>query len=863
MQNEKYDPLSIEKKWQKNWEQGNKFQPVDSDENFSIVIPPPNVTGSLHMGHALEHSIIDVITRVKRLQGFQTLWLPGTDHAGIITQLLVEKELEENGISKHDLGRENFLAKVWEWKEKSGDNITNQMKTLGMSCDWSRERFTMDEGLSQAVINVFVSLYENDLIYKGTRMVNWDTKLKSAVSDLEVTSSNELGKLWTINYKVGDSFIEIATTRPETLLGDTAVAVNPSDKRYKDLIGKTAIIPIVNREVEIIADDYVDVEFGSGCVKITPAHDFNDYEIGKRHNLEMIRCLDFDGKIENHEFIPQELRGLDRFEAREKIIDMLKNQNLLKGVEDHQIQIPKGDRSKTILEPMVSEQWFVKTDEVAKKAIQVVEDDEIRFIPKNWEKTYFEWMYNIQDWCISRQQWWGHRIPAWYDDEKNHYVGTSEVNVREKYGLKDDVQLTQDEDVLDTWFSSALWPFSTLGWPDDTEDLKSYYPTTLLVTGFDIIFFWVARMIMMGLYTMENIPFKDILIHGLVRDSQGRKMSKSLGNTMDPLELSEKHGADALRFSLIEKANPGQDVPFDEEWTVSAKKFGNKIWNAAKFVHLYTDESTPSEISTVSLIENKWIISRFNETLEEFNELFEKYKISDAYKLLYNFLWSELFDWYFEFSKNLFNDKDKKIETQTVLKSIFLESLKLLNPAMPHITEEIWSSFNENYIIDNSWPTKYQQESVDIFEIENLREIITKIRNFKSTYNLKNSLSIDLYPASSYPDWFINQLEKTANVIISTVENNVKEGVVLSFQSNEFEFSILANKYIDVENEIKRLNKKREELSKSLEISNQRLNNDKFVENAKQELIDQEKQNVQNLNSQIESINSTLKSLDN
>ena len=863
MQNEKYDPLSIEKKWQKNWEQGNKFQPVDSDNNFSIVIPPPNVTGSLHMGHALEHSIIDVITRIKRLQGFQTLWLPGTDHAGIITQLLVEKELEENGISKHDLGRENFLAKVWEWKEKSGDNITNQMKTLGMSCDWSRERFTMDEGLSQAVINVFVSLYENDLIYKGTRMVNWDTKLKSAVSDLEVTSSNELGKLWTINYKVGDSLIEIATTRPETLLGDTAVAVNPSDDRYKDLIGKTAIIPVVNREVEIIADDYVDVDFGSGCVKITPAHDFNDYEIGKRHNLEMIRCLDFDGKIENHEFIPQELRGLDRFEAREKIIDMLKNQNLLKGVEDHQIQIPKGDRSKTILEPMVSEQWFVKTEEVAKKAIQVVEDDEIRFIPKNWEKTYFEWMYNIQDWCISRQQWWGHRIPAWYDDEKNHYVGTSEVNVREKYGLKDDVQLTQDEDVLDTWFSSALWPFSTLGWPDDTEDLKSYYPTTLLVTGFDIIFFWVARMIMMGLYTMENIPFKDILIHGLVRDSQGRKMSKSLGNTMDPLELSEKHGADALRFSLIEKANPGQDVPFDEEWTVSAKKFGNKIWNAAKFVHLYTDESTPSEINTVSLIENKWIISRFNETLEEFNELFEKYKISDAYKLLYNFLWSELFDWYFEFSKNLFIDEDKKIETQTVLKSIFLESLKLLNPAMPHITEEIWSSFNKNYIIDNSWPTKYQQELVDIFEIENLREIITKIRNFKSTYNLKNSLSIDLYPASSYPDWFINQLEKTANVNISTVKNDVKEGVVLSFQSNEFEFSILANKYIDVENEIKRLNKKREELSKSLEISNQRLNNDKFVENAKQELIDQEKQNVQNLNSQIESINSTLKSLDN
>ena len=863
MQDEKYDPLSIEKKWQKNWEQGNKFQPKDSDENFSIVIPPPNVTGSLHMGHALEHSIIDVITRIKRLQGFQTLWLPGTDHAGIITQLLVEKELEENGISKHDLGRENFLAKVWEWKDKSGDNITNQMKTLGMSCDWSRERFTMDEGLSEAVVNVFVSLYENDLIYKGTRMVNWDTKLKSAVSDLEVTSSNELGKLWTINYKVGDSFIEIATTRPETLLGDTAVAVNPSDDRYKDLIGQTATIPIVNREVEIIADDYVDVEFGSGCVKITPAHDFNDYEIGKRNNLEMIRCLDFDGKVEDHEFIPKELRGLDRFEAREKIIDMLKNQNLLKGVKDHQIQIPKGDRSKTVLEPMISEQWFVKTEEVAKKAIKVVEDDEIRFIPKNWEKTYFEWMYNIQDWCISRQQWWGHRIPAWYDGENNHYVGASEVDVREKYGIKDNIKLTQDEDVLDTWFSSALWPFSTLGWPEETEDLKSYYPTTLLVTGFDIIFFWVARMIMMGLYTMKSIPFKDILIHGLVRDSQGRKMSKSLGNTMDPLELSEKHGADALRFSLIEKANPGQDVPFDEEWTVSAKKFGNKIWNAAKFVHLYTDESTPSEINSVTLIENKWIISRFNETLEEFNKLFEKYKISDAYKLLYNFLWSELFDWYFEFSKNLFNDEDKKNETQTVLKSIFLESLKLLNPAMPHITEEIWSSFNEDYIIENTWPSSFLEESGDIFEIENLKEIITKIRNFKSTYNLKNSLAIDLYSLNTYPDWFVNQLEKTANVNISVSESILDEGVVLSFQSNNFVLSLLANNYIDVESEIKRLNKKKSELNKSLEISNNRLTNDKFVQNAKQELIDQEKQNVQNLSSQIESINSTLKSLDN
>jgi len=469
-------------------------------------------------------------------------------------------------------------------------------------------------------------------------------------------------------------------------------------------------------------------------------------------------------------------------------------------------------------------------------------------------------MYNIQDWCISRQQWWGHRIPAWYDEDQNHYVGTSESDVRKKYNLSDDIKLVQDEDVLDTWFSSALWPFSTLGWPEDTDDLKDYYPTSLLVTGFDIIFFWVARMIMMGLYTMEKIPFNDILIHGLVRDSQGRKMSKSLGNTMDPLELSEKHGADALRFSLIEKANPGQDVPFDEEWTVSAKKFGNKVWNAAKFVHLYTDELSSLEIKDVNCEENKWIISKFNNTLSEFNNLFEKYKISDAYKLLYNFLWSELFDWYFEFSKNLFIDESHKAETQSVLRLVFLESLKLLNPAMPHITEEIWSSFNKNYLIDNQWPTKIKEETDINDEIESLKEIISKIRNFKSNYNLKNSLEIDLNAANSYPNWFISQLEKTANVKISDKE---EDGVILTFQSNDYSFSLLASKYIDIDKEITRLNKKIDELNKSLEISKKRLNNDKFIKNAKQELIDQENQNVQNINSQIDSINSTLNSLEN
>ena len=608
MQNETYEPLKIEKKWQEIWISKNKFLPKEAEKVFSIVIPPPNVTGSLHMGHALEHSIIDVITRIKRLQGYKTLWLPGTDHAGIITQLLVEKNLEVDGVSKYDLGRENFLNKVWEWKEESGNTITSQMKSLGMSCDWTRERFTMDEGLSEAVKKVFIDLYNNGLIYKGNRMVNWDIQLKSAVSDLEVSSTSEKGMIWTIKYSVEDEFIEIATTRPETLLGDTAIAVNPNDSRYVKLIGKKAIVPIVNREVEIIADEYVDQDFGSGCVKITPAHDFNDYDIGNRHGLESIQCIDFDGKIVNKNFIPEKLRGLDRFEARDIIIQMLEEEGKLSNFEDYDIQIPRGDRSKTILEPMVSEQWFVNTKLLAENAIKVVESEEIKFIPKNWEKTYFEWMYNIQDWCISRQQWWGHRIPAWYDNEGNIFVGLNEAEIRNSHNIDENTILYQDEDVLDTWFSSALWPFSTLGWPEETNDLKEFYPTTLLVTGFDIIFFWVARMIMMGLFSMEKIPFRNILIHGLVRDSQGRKMSKSLGNTLDPLELSEKHGADALRLSLIEKANPGQDVPFDEEWTLASKKFGNKVWNAAKFVHLYTDEKHSDSELEVLCPENLWII---------------------------------------------------------------------------------------------------------------------------------------------------------------------------------------------------------------------------------------------------------------
>ena len=859
MLEDSYEPLSIEQKWQSEWELKNQFKPVESDKQFSIVIPPPNVTGSLHMGHALEHSIIDVIVRIKRLMGFETLWVPGTDHAGIITQLLVENELSEKGLSKEDVGRENFISKVWEWKEKSGENISDQMKKLGMSCDWSRERFTMDEGLSAAVRQVFVSLYDSGFIYKGSRMVNWDTKLMSAVSDLEVNLEEQTGKLWSVKYKCGDEFITIATTRPETILADTAVAVNPEDERYKSFIGKTAIIPIVNREVPIIADEYVDKEFGSGCVKITPAHDFNDYEIGLKHDLEVISCMKLDGTMSDDDFMPDNYKNLDRFEARKQIVNELSQLGFLVSADDHVIQLPKGDRSKSILEPMITDQWFVKTKELADRGIAEVENENMKFIPKNWEKTYFEWMYNIQDWCISRQIWWGHQIPAWYDEDGNIYVATTESEVRAKYKLSDDLKLSQDKDVLDTWFSSALWPFSTLGWPEENSDLEKYYPTSLLVTGFDIIFFWVARMIMMGLNFNDDVPFKDILIHGLVRDSKGRKMSKSLKNTIDPLELSEKHGADALRFSLIEKAAPGQDVPFDEEWTIAAKKFGNKLWNAAKFVHLYSpDGKSADDIKEITCPENVWITSRFDEVLAEFNELFEKYKISDAYKLIYNFVWSDLFDWYFEFSKNLIDDEKTKVETMFVLRTTFLKSIKILNPAMPHITEEIWSTFEDDLLINNTWPEVEGKElTPEANDVENLKEVISQIRNFKATYQLKNKEILKLNLSKDVSSWFTKQIENIGNIELNldSLEDKNKKQVV--FQSGNYKFYLLADDYIDIGVEIKKLDKKIEDLSKTLAVSRSRLENEKFIKNAKEELIEKEKQNVTEVENEIDLLKQT------
>ena len=578
-----------------------------------------------------------------------------------------------------------------------------------------------------------------------------------------------------------------------------------------------------------------------------------------KHDLEVISCMKLDGTMSDDDFMPENYKNLDRFEARDQIVNELSELGFLVSADDHVIQLPKGDRSKSILEPMITDQWFVKTKELADRGIAEVENENMKFIPKNWEKTYFEWMYNIQDWCISRQIWWGHQIPAWYDEDGNIYVATTESEVREKYKLSDDLKLSQDKDVLDTWFSSALWPFSTLGWPEESTDLKKYYPTSLLVTGFDIIFFWVARMIMMGLNFNDDVPFKDILIHGLVRDSKGRKMSKSLKNTIDPLELSEKHGADALRFSLIEKAAPGQDVPFDEEWTIAAKKFGNKLWNAAKFVHLYSpEEKRTDEIKEITCPENVWIASRFDEVLAEFNELFEKYKISDAYKLIYNFVWSDLFDWYFEFSKNLIDDEKTKDETMFVLRTTFLKSIKILNPAMPHITEEIWSTFEDDLLINNTWPEVEGKElNPEVNDVENLKEVISQIRNFKATYQLKNKEILKLNSSKDVGPWFTKQLENIGNVELNlnSPEDKVKKQVV--FQSGKYEFYLLAEDYIDIDVEIKKLDKKIEDLSKTLAVSRSRLENEKFIKNAKEELIEKEKQNVIEVENEIELLKQT------
>lgn len=725
-----YDPHVIEQTWYEHWDSSGYFQARNNGAPYCIMIPPPNVTGTLHMGHAFQHTLMDALTRYRRMCGNKTLWQVGSDHAGIATQMVVERQLENEGKTRHDLGRDGFIDRVWQWKTQSGGTITRQMRRLGDSVDWSRERFTMDDGLSDAVTDVFVRLHDEKLIYRGKRLVNWDPVLKTALSDLEVISTQEQGHLWHFRYPLtdGSGHVVVATTRPETMLGDAAVATHPDDERYHDLVGKTIALPLTKRHIPIIADNYVDREFGTGCVKITPAHDFNDYEVGQRHDLDIINIFTDDATL--NDTVPDAYRGLDRFEARRKIVADFEELGLLDRVEDHTLMAPRGDRSHTIVEPYLTDQWYMRMDSLAAPAIRAVEEKQIRFVPENWSKTYFEWLNNIQDWCISRQLWWGHRIPAWYDVNGNVYVGRSETEVRRKHELDASIKLTQDNDVLDTWFSSALWPFSTLGWPDTTPQLSDFYPTNVLVTGFDIIFFWVARMIMMGIKFMGDVPFREIYITGLIRDENGQKMSKSKGNILDPIDLidgidldtliekrtygmmqpqlAEKvrqstrkqfpdgikaHGTDALRFTLAALASPSRDINFDMGRLDGYRNFCNKLWNAARYV-LMTLEANPIDATAVKYsLAERWIRSRLANTITTVREHFSNYRFDLAARALYEFTWNEFCDWYLELSKPLLNDDNNGAQrngTRETLALVLEALLRLMHPLVPFITEEIW-----------------------------------------------------------------------------------------------------------------------------------------------------------------------------
>ncbi|ARB47018.1 valine--tRNA ligase [Alloalcanivorax xenomutans] len=729
-----YQPDRIEQAWYNTWEDAGYFRPSGQGDAYSIMIPPPNVTGSLHMGHAFQDTIMDTLIRFRRMQGRNTLWQVGSDHAGIATQMVVERRLAAEGKNRHDLGRDAFIEKIWEWKAESGGTITRQLRRMGASVDWTRERFTMDEGLSNAVREVFVRLYEEGLIYRGKRLVNWDPALHTAISDLEVENKEEQGHLWHFRYPLSDGsgHLVVATTRPETMLGDTAVAVHPEDPRYKDLVGQTIRLPLADREIPIIADDYVDPDFGSGCVKITPAHDFNDYEMGKRHDLPMINILTIDAHLNDQ--VPEAYRGLDRYEARRKVVDDLDALGLLEKVDDHTLQVPRGDRSGVVIEPYLTDQWFVAVESLAKPAIEAVENGDIQFVPKNYENMYFSWMRDLQDWCISRQLWWGHRIPAWYDEDGNVYVGRSEEEVRAAHDL-DDRPLSQDEDVLDTWFSSALWTFSTLGWPEQTEELRTFHPSSVLVTGFDIIFFWVARMIMMTLKFTGEVPFKKVYVHGLVRDAEGQKMSKSKGNVLDPLDLIDgidldnlvekrtrglmqpqkekqiskrtraefpeginSYGTDALRFTFLSLASTGRDIKWDMGRIEGYRNFCNKIWNAARYVMMNTegqDCGVNEKEGEVSLsLADRWIISALQRAEREVTEALDQFRFDVASHAAYEFIWNEYCDWYLELSKPVLYSDDyseaEKRGTRRTLVRVLEAILRLAHPFMPFITEEIW-----------------------------------------------------------------------------------------------------------------------------------------------------------------------------
>ena len=863
------DDLQDKKKYEteiyQEWIDQGCFKPsYNFDKNFSICIPPPNVTGSLHMGHALNNTIQDILVRYHRMNGFNTLWQPGTDHAGIATQMVVERNLEEKNIYRKNLTREEFIEKVWEWKEYSGSTIINQLKRLGSSCDWSRERFTMDDGLSAAVRKVFVSLYNEGLIYKGQTLVNWDTKFKTAISDLEVVSTDVSTQIYYIKYSSSNGqTITVATVRPETIFGDTAIAVNPLDERYQSFKGATFKIPLTNKDVPLIFDEYSDPEMGSGAVKITPAHDFNDFEVGKRHNLELLNILNDDGTLNNN--CPEEYAGLDRFEARKLIVKNLKASGFIEKIEDYKTTIPYGDRSNTIVEPYLTNQWFCNAEELAKQAMQVVRDGETKFFPSNWEKTYFQWMENIRPWCISRQIWWGHQIPVWYGPDGKEFCAETEEEAKQlaiDYYKADKIILKRDKDVLDTWFSSALWPFSTLGWPDTEKSLDHFYPNSVLVTGFDIIFFWVARMMMMGNKFMEKTPFHTVYVHALVRDEKGQKMSKSKGNVIDPLEIIDKYGADTLRFTLTSLNTPGRDVRLSEQRIAGYRNFVTKITNAYKFAEfksIYPLENI--DITEPKHMFNHWIIHEFQILYRSIKENYQNYYFHEVANQLYHFTWHTFCDWYIELSKNLLDSDDYRQETIYTFHLIFNSLLQLLHPIIPFITEKLWSKNNNSILMTHQW--NYADIAVNESLINQTKDFIEFIEEYRSIEKLFEIKKDDHVLIFSENEQLQSLFEKNQSVLEFLTRKKLSSkplqaGLKLPFKKYDF---IIETNQIDKDKIKNKLMENQINLQKEKSIIDKNLSNTNFTQRAPKDLIDQNTKRQQSISLELSKIDSILLNL--
>lgn len=903
-----YQPQQIEQKWAEFWQSAKLGQPSGDGPVFSMMLPPPNVTGTLHMGHGFQQTLMDALTRYHKMRGFNTLWQMGTDHAGIATQMVVERQLSLAGKTRHDLGREAFLDKVWEWKEYSGNTITSQIKRLGALGDWDSSRFTMDEQMTKATTAEFVKLYQQGLIYRGQRLVNWDPVLNTAISNLEVVNEEEKGHLWHIKYPIEGSseYITVATTRPETLFGDSAVAVHPDDERYQHLIGEEVRLPISNRLIPIIADDYVEKDFGSGAVKITPAHDFNDYEVGQRHNLPLVNIFTRDAKL--NELAPKDYQGLDRFKARHKVVKALDDLDLLAGEEPHTLKVPRNERGNAVIEPYLTDQWFIKMDTLASKALAVVKEGRLKFIPENWTKTYEQWLDNIEDWCISRQLWWGHRIPAWYDDAGHIYVAETEQAAREQHQLSDDVVLKQDNDVLDTWFTSALWPFATLGWPDNTERLKTFYPTSVLITGFDIIFFWVARMVMMGLHFVDDVPFKAVYVTGLIRDSHGQKMSKSKGNVLDPLDLingisledllakrtanlmqgSKKdsiakatkkefpegiaaYGTDALRFTFCALATHGRDINFDMGRIEGYRNFCNKLWNATRFALMNIDANHNAAIDFAALNDvDAWIITQLQQTIQQATDHFSQYRFDLLATTLYEFVWNQFCDWYLELIKGAIS-----AATQQVLLVVLETILRLLHPIMPFITEEIWQSIapklglTGDSILSRPFPTVNEFTANDHAsqQIELLKAVVSQIRTIRSEMNVSPAKVIQelfvkgdaamVNQALALQD-FIKKLAKVESIAAASDTLPASATAVVQ----QLELSIPLAGLIDIADEKARLDKEIAKLQAEITKLTQKLNNGHFVNKAPKEVVAKNHDKLADLNNKLKTLSAQLQQLD-